>query len=223
VFTGLIEATGRITAFSRRGRAGSLAVEAPFARELARGESVAVDGVCLTVTAVRGRAFEVDVGETTMATTTLGRASVGRVVNLERALRLGDRMGGHVVTGHVDGLATVVSVGRTGNGADVTVELPGSLARHVVPRGSIAIDGISLTVASVEGARFTVSLIPETLAATVASSYRAGSVVNVETDVLAKYRESIAADGGEQPGDGPGTRPEKGLTLERLRELGFTE
>jgi len=223
VFTGLIEARGRIVRLDRRGRAGRLAIEAPFASELSRGESVAVDGVCLTVVGVRGRSFEVDAGERTMETTTLGRASVGRVVNLERALRLGDRMGGHVVTGHVDGLATVAAVERTANGTDVTVELSAALVRHVAARGSIAIDGVSLTVAVVEGGRCRVSLIPETLAATGASDYRVGSVVNVETDVLAKYQESIAGAGGEprarsepQSGDG-------GLTLERLRKLGFTE
>lgn len=223
MFTGLIEARGRIASLARRGRALRLAIDAPFASELSRGESVAVDGVCLTVSEVRGGSFEADVGETTAGATTLGGASVGRVVNLERALRLGDRLGGHVVTGHVDGIATVVSVRRTANGADVVFEVPAPLARHIVARGSIAIDGVSLTVASVEGARVAVSLIPETLAATGASTYRARGAVNVETDVLAKYGGAIAGLGVERGEVDEAALRGGGLSLERLRELGFTE
>ncbi len=223
MFTGLIECKGRITRLERRGRAGRLAIWAPFAEELKRGESVAVGGVCLTVASVRGSVFEVDVAERTMETTTLGRAATGRLVNLERALKVGERLGGHVVTGHVDGTATVVAVERVSNGSDVTIELPRALARHVVARGSIAVDGVSLTVARVEGARFRVSLVPETLSATTASTYRVGSAVNVETDVLAKYQESIAAASGEPYGEAQASSEEAGLTLKRLRELGFTE
>lgn len=223
MFTGLIEARGRIARVERRGRAARLAIEAPFAGDLTRGESVAVDGVCLTVVRVRGRSFEVDAGERTMETTTLGRASVGGTVNLERALELGDRLGGHLVTGHVDGTATVVGVERTSNGSDVTIQLPRALARHVAARGSIAVDGVSLTVAEIDGGKCRVSLIPETLAVTVASAYRVGSVVNVETDVLAKYQESIAAAGGDSRGEGGASPGDGRLTLERLRELGFTE
>ncbi len=223
MFTGLIESRGRITRLERRGRAGRLAIRAPFAEELKRGESVAVEGVCLTVASVRGSVFEVDVAERTMETTTLGGAATGRLVNLERALKVGDRLGGHVVTGHVDGTARVVAVERVSNGSDVAIELPRALAKHVVPRGSIAVDGVSLTVARVEGARFRVSLIPETLSATTASTYRVGSTVNVETDVLAKYQESIAAASGEPRGEAQAPSDEAGLTLKRLRELGFTE
>jgi riboflavin synthase len=144
-------------------------------------------------------------------------------VNLERSVRLGDRLGGHLVTGHVDGVAQVLAVERRPNGSVVAIELPGALARHAAPRGSIAIDGVSLTIAAIEGARITVSLIPETLAATVAGAYRRGSLVNVETDVLAKYQESIGAWTGESP-EAEGVSPRgSGLTLERLKELGFTE
>jgi riboflavin synthase len=225
VFTGLIEARGRIARVERRGRTARLTVEAPFAHELTRGESVAVDGVCLTVAAVRGGRFEADVAPGTMELTTLRGASAGMPVNLERALKLGDRLGGHVVTGHVDGVATVVAVDRTSNGTDVTIELPGPLAKYAAPRGSIAIDGVSLTVAAADGGRCRVSLIPETLAATRAGEYRAGSVVNVEADVLAKYQESIAGGPGGEGGrrEEAGSLGDGGLTLERLRELGFTE
>ena len=222
MFTGLIEARGRIIRRTLRGRAGRLAIAAPFAGELERGESVAVDGVCLTVVNVRGGTFEVDAAERTAGTTTLGRAAAGRSVNLERATRVGDRLGGHIVTGHVDGVATVVAVERTSNGTDLMIEIPPALAAYVAPRGSIAVDGVSLTIADVRGARISVCLIPETLAATTASTYRVGTAVNVETDVLAKYQESIAAAraGAEAGGAAP---QEGGLTVEHLRKLGFTE
>jgi riboflavin synthase len=167
--------------------------------------------------------FEVDVGERTAATTTLGGARAGASVNLERALRLGDRLGGHVVTGHVDGVGRVVAVERTPNGADVTIEAPPSTAGHLAPRGSIAVDGVSLTVAAVDGARFTVSLIPETLARTAAGDYRPGTPVNIETDVLAKYQESVVRSRGGRHDDAEDAAGRGGLTLERLKELGFTE
>lgn len=223
MFTGLIEARGRVARAGRRGRAGRLAIEAPFASEVSRGESVAVDGVCLTVASGHREAFEVDVGERTMATTTLGGARAGATVNLERALRLGDRLGGHVVTGHVDGVGLVVAVERTPNGVDVTIEVPAPLEGHLAPRGSIAVDGVSLTVAAVDGPRFTVSLIPETLARTGSGGYRPGTRVNIETDVLAKYQESVARSRVGRQNDAEGAAGGEGLTLERLKELGFTE
>jgi riboflavin synthase alpha subunit len=220
LFTGLIEAKGRMARQTPRGRAARLAIDAPFADELKRGESVAVDGVCLTVVGVRGGTFEVDAADRTMETTTLGLGAVGRSVNLERAARVGDRLGGHIVTGHVDGVATVVSVERTSNGVDLAIEIPAELAAYVAPRGSIALDGVSLTIADVRGTRVAVSLIPETLSATTASTYRAGTVVNLETDVLAKYQESISA---ARNGSESGAPPRSALTVERLRKLGFTE
>lgn len=218
----MIETRGRIKRLSRRGRAARIVVAAPFASELERGESVALNGVCLTVTRARGGSFEVDAIERTVATTTLGRASAGQTVNLERAVRAGDRLGGHLVTGHVDGIGVVVGIERTSTGRDVTIEIPTELTRHAAARGSIAVDGVSLTVARLEGARFTVSLIPETLASTTASSYRHGSAVNIETDVLAKYQESIGAAKGVA-GESEAPAGGHGLTAERLRELGFTE
>ncbi len=190
-------------------------IAAPFAGELSRGESVSVDGVCLTVTGRSADGFEADVMARTLSLTTLGSRPRGAEVNLERALKLGDRLGGHMVTGHVDGVATVVEVATGTEGRDVVLELPAPLMRHVAERGSIAIDGASLTVAAVEGTRVTVSLIPETLEATVAGRYRPGTRVNVETDVAAKYQESLQRNGtGEEPARG-------GITIERLTELGF--
>lgn len=182
---------------------------------------MSVNGVCQTVVRADGSAFEVDVVAQTLSVTTLGALSSGHEVNLERAVRLGDRMGGHMVTGHVDGVAEVAAVSRGREGVRVSFDLPEDLVRYVVERGSIAVDGVSLTVAGVEGRRVTVALIPETLRATVAGDYGPGRRVNVETDILAKQQEKLLRQGGE-PQEEPSGKAE-GLTLERLRKLGFTE
>ncbi|MFH1502969.1 MAG: riboflavin synthase [Candidatus Eisenbacteria bacterium] len=233
MFTGLVEAKGRIVRVKRTGGARRLRIAAPFVGELSRGESVSVSGVCLTVASVLADGFEAEAVERTLATTTLGEACSGDSVNLERALRVGDRLGGHMVTGHVDGVAVVERVTPTSNGRDVTLTVPPELTRYLAARGSVALDGVSLTVAVVEGARVTVSLIPETLSATTAGALAAGSRVNVETDIVAKYQESLGRGGsgsGRAPISGSGPTAardprggEGGLTLERLRELGFTK
>jgi len=217
VFTGLVEAKGRLREVRKIGGAARLRLEAPFAGELARGESVAVSGVCLTVSDSDGETFWADAVERTVSLTTLGRLVRGGEVNLERALRSGDRIGGHMVTGHIDGVATVERVERTVNGRDVTFRLPPELLRHVAPRGALAVDGVSLTVAEVRGRSVKVSLIPETLESTVAGLYRPGMEVNIETDLVAKYREASATGEGSVEGRNGG------ITLDRLRELGFTE
>ncbi len=227
MFTGLVETRGTVETLRRQGDGATIVVRAPFAVELERGESVAVNGACLTVVRAGPRRFEVEAVAQTLAMTTIGRLTAGAPVNLERALRLGDRMGGHVVTGHIDGIATVTSVAPTSNGRVVSFELPPALVRHVVPRGSIALDGVSLTVAGIEGTLLRVALIPETLGATIAGSYRSGSRANVETDIMAKHQEKLSSgardgaptNGGERESDGR----ESGLTAERLKELGFLE
>ncbi len=224
MFTGLVETRGRLLALRRSGDGARLRVSAPFAGELERGDSVAVNGICLTVVALFEGGFEADAVERTLSLTTLGSLPRGSEVNLERALSLGDRLGGHMVTGHIDGVAAVAAVRPGAPGRDVVFELPRDLMRHVAEKGSIAIDGISLTVASVQATRVTVSLIPETLAATVAGGYRPGLRVNVETDVAAKYQEALLRDrggDGAEADDHDGGRRDAGITLERLRELGF--
>jgi riboflavin synthase len=210
VFTGIVEAIGRIEALDRSREGARLRIAAPFASELEAGESVAVNGCCLTVARVLEDAFEADAVARTLGLTTLGRFARGAGVNLERAVRAGDRLGGHLVTGHIDGVGTVERMARSGGGAELVVAVPAGLAPDVVPRGSVALDGVSLTVAGVAGARLTVSLIPETLGATIASTYRRGTGVNVETDLLAKYARS-------------GRGAAAGVTMERLKELGFVE
>jgi riboflavin synthase alpha subunit len=217
VFTGIVEAVGRVRSVRRTGPGATLTVEAPFAASLRRGESVCVSGVCLTVTAVEGSRFRADAVARTLEMTTLGGLRAGSRVNLERAVRAGDRMGGHLVTGHADGTGVVRSVRAVGRGRDLVIELPAGLAAQVVERGSVALDGTSLTVAAVDGRRVTVSLIPETLAATVAGAYRPGSRVNVETDALANAR-GARGEGGQT-----GMPEARGVTMEQLREQGFVK
>ncbi|MFH1865826.1 MAG: riboflavin synthase [Candidatus Eisenbacteria bacterium] len=222
MFTGLVESVGRVVRVRRASGGATVRMSAPFASELERGESVSVNGVCQTVVRSDASGFEVDVVRQTLSVTTIGELRGGSEVNLERALRLGDRLGGHMVAGHVDGVARVTALRRDANGARLSLELPEGLSRYVVARGSIAVDGISLTVAEVSGSHVTVALIPETLRATLAGTYRPGTRVNVEADLLAKHQEKLLRSGVE---DGePEARGESGggLTEKRLRELGFT-
>ena len=171
---------------------GRLRVEAEPALELAEGDSVAVNGVCLTATGVEGAAFTADVMEETLRRTSLGSVGPGGRVNLELPLRAGDRMGGHVVQGHVDGTGTVESVVEQGFARLVRVAAPAELLRYVVEKGSIAVDGVSLTVSAVDGESLSVSLIPETLERTNLGEAQPGRTVNLEVDVLAKYVEKLA-------------------------------
>ncbi len=227
MFTGLIETTGRVRAMVRTGDGARLSVETGIARELAAGESVSVNGVCLTVTVTNGDRFEADAVAETLRASTLGALAPGDRVNLERALRLGDRVGGHIVTGHVDAVATVLERRERGRGVEMAFEIPAQLVAEVVSKGSVALDGTSLTVASVEGRRVTVAFIPETLTATIAGTYRRGMRVNVETDVLAKHLRKLLSErsstslGSEENGEADERASTKGLTIERLRELGF--
>ena len=223
MFTGLVECKGKVAWSRRVAGAAVIRITAPFACELVQGESVSVNGVCQTVVRCDAAGFEVDTIAQTIALTTLGELRSGNDVNLERALRLGDRLGGHMVAGHVDGVARVMEVRRDGNGTRLTLELLAPLARHVVPRGSIALDGVSLTVTEVDGRRVTVALIPETLRNTVAGTYRPGARVNVETDLLVKHQEKLLEDLGETSGSPDRDTSGGGLTEKRLRELGFTE
>jgi riboflavin synthase len=222
MFTGLVEAVGRVRLVRRTGSGSSVVVEAPFASELSVGESVCVNGTCLTVTRRDATAFVADATSTTLDATTLGSLSRGSRVNLERAVRAGDRLGGHVVSGHVDGVGVVASVERVENVVTVTVRVPHDLLRFVVEKGSIAIDGTSLTVQRVTDDRITLAFIPETMRSTVGSQYRPGVRVNIETDVLARHQARLLQ--GETPHkDGAQTVQPGGVTEEKLRKLGFTE
>jgi riboflavin synthase len=184
-----VQVTGRTAAVAPDARGGArLTIETPRALPgLALGESIAVDGACLTVTARRGRRFAVDVSPETHRRTTLGTLARGVRVNLERALRLGDRFGGHVVQGHVDGVGRVEAIRRDGDWLLYRFRAPRALAPYLVEKGSIAVDGVSLTVFGCRGAGFTVALIPHTLARTTLGERRPGDRVNLEADVLLKH------------------------------------
>ena len=187
MFTGLIQGTAKLAARER----GRLRFEASL--DLRDGDSVAVNGVCLTATAVDARGFAADVMPETLRRTSLGELAPGDQVNVELPLRAGDRLGGHVVQGHVDGTGSVESLTGDGLARLVRVAAPADLLRYVVEKGSIAVDGISLTVSEVDEDGFTVSLVPETLERTTLGSAVPGRTVNLEVDVLAKYVEKLLA------------------------------
>lgn len=192
VFTGLVETQGRLIERQARGAGADLVFDAPvYAGMLSLGESIAINGVCLSVVRHDGAVFAVNAIEETLRRTTLGDVAVGGGVNLERALQLGDRLGGHLVSGHVDGVAVVRERHSADYGEAITLELPAELARYVAPKGSVALDGISLTVGEVDGARFRIYLIPHTLAVTTASGWVPGARVNVEVDVISRYVERL--------------------------------
>jgi riboflavin synthase len=193
MFTGLVEATGTVTRLDAAPGGARLEVATGWPPgALADGDSVAVNGCCVTVTSYDGGRFSADLVAETLRRTTLGDLAAGSAVNLERPLAAGDRLGGHIVQGHVDGLATLVERAEVGDGAELTFQLAPELARYVVEKGSIAVDGVSLTVASAEPDRFGVALIPATLAATTLGRLAPGGRVNLEVDVLAKYVERLA-------------------------------
>lgn len=186
MFTGLIEEIGTIASVERGGV--QLAVEAARVTEgLGPGDSIAVSGPCLTVERVQGGRFWASLLPETAGQTTLGRARPGQRVNLERPLRLGDRLGGHLVTGHVDGVAEVASVEPRGETRLVSLLCPAWLERYLVDQGSVALDGVSLTVRRPSGGSFSVSLVGATMEATTLGDLRRGSLVNVEVDILAKH------------------------------------
>jgi riboflavin synthase len=187
MFTGLVQATGTVAAIGD----GRLRVEAG-GLELAEGDSVAVNGVCLTATAVGDHGFAADVVDETLSRSSLGALAPGDRVNLELPLRASDRLGGHIVQGHVDGVGSVESLGQDGV---LRVAAPAELMRYVVEKGSIAIDGVSLTVADVDDETLSVALIPETLERTTLGAAGPGRPVNLEVDVLAKYVEKLVAKG----------------------------
>lgn len=215
MFTGLIEQVGKVCSLQVMGNAGRLAVTGRFPTgSVAIGDSIAVNGVCLTVVAMGGERYDFDASPETISRTSLKNLKPGSAVNLERALRLGDRLGGHIVSGHVDCVARVEERHESSGNIRFTFRLPVEHARHVVAKGSITVDGISLTVNDVKGVLCTVNVIPHTAAATTLQSRRVGDEVNIETDLLAKYVEKLLHGNNDSSGEG-------GLTLETLARNGF--
>jgi riboflavin synthase len=196
LFTGLVEEKGTLRARTARGPGARVTIGCTLA-PLVLGESISVDGVCLTVATIVQAGFEADCSHETLARTTLGSVAVGAGVNLERAVPLGGRMGGHIVSGHVDGEGTVASLRMIGDAMHVDFEAPAELSRYVAEKGSICVNGVSLTVNSVEGRRFSVVLIPHTREKTTLDALAAGSKVNLEVDVLARYVARLLEAGRE--------------------------
>jgi riboflavin synthase len=190
VFTGLIEETGTIGKIEAAGEGKYLTVLSKTVLDGTKiGDSISVDGVCLTVTSLSRDSFTAFASQVTCSLTTIGRARAGTRVNLERALSLGSRMGGHIVQGHADGMGTIREIERDANGIRIRIALSDSLLRQVVPKGSVAVDGISLTIVSLERDGMVLYLIPETMSNTTLGGKNIGDYVNIETDVLAKYIE----------------------------------
>jgi riboflavin synthase len=190
MFTGLIEAVGRVASVTTEDSGARLRVVASLG-VLAIGESVSVSGACLTVTSITADLFEADLTSETLERTTLGRLTTGARVNLERALVAGARLGGHLVSGHVDGRARVVSITPEGDARLVKVECPPGLSRYVAEKGSVALDGVSLTVNAVSGNVFSLMLIPHTLAVTTLGELAVGTELNLEVDLVARYVERL--------------------------------
>jgi riboflavin synthase len=192
MFTGLIQGKGTLLRIERHGPDAGMVVQAQYAMEaLTLGESIAVDGACLTVVSFQGNLFTVDVSAETLSRTTLGRKLPGSHFNLERALQMGDRLGGHLVTGHVDGIGTLRERRHEGRSWRLVFELPPELDRYVIEKGSIAVNGISLTVNSCGEGFFEVNIVPHTLAETTLGELKIGGEVNIETDLLGKYVEKM--------------------------------
>jgi len=212
MFTGIIEEVGRLASLSVKGGDAVLEIEAATVLEGTRvGDSIATDGVCLTVTRLGAGRFWADAMSETVRRTTLAGKRRGAAVNLERALTLGSRLGGHLVTGHVDGVATVARLSHEGRTTVVALDVPDAVAAVTVPQGSLAIDGVSLTVVAMTRGSATVSLIPHTVAHTTLEALRAGARVNLEGDLIGKYVRAYLR----------GPMPAAGLSWEKLSEAGF--
>lgn len=215
MFTGIIEAIGTIRELTRHPHGARLAIDAATIAPSAHlGDSLAVDGACLTVAALAGNTVVCDLSAETLSRTTLGALRVGARVNLERPLRLGDRVGGHLVSGHVDAVGRLVGRMPQGEGALYRIQFPAFLASLVVPKGSVAVDGISLTVAALIGHRFDVAVVPHTLRGTTLADKRVGAPLNLEADLVGKYVARLAV--GRQPARSAGD-----LTMAMLEEHGF--
>lgn len=191
MFTGLIQDLGTLEELEQSENGARLRVSAALAADLREGDSIAVNGVCLTATAVRDHSFQADAMNETIARSALGALEPGARVNLELPLRASDRLGGHLVQGHVDGVGEVTELAHQGIARQVAISAPAEVLRYVVEKGSIAVNGVSLTVVEVGERSFTVSLIPETLERTNLGTVEPGAVVNLEVDVLAKYVERL--------------------------------
>ncbi|MHB1412206.1 MAG: riboflavin synthase [Thermoleophilia bacterium] len=216
MFTGIVEELGKLVSLEMGADSGVITIEADKVLEGTRlGDSIAVNGVCLTARAFGNGTFAADVMPETLRKSNLGNLKRGNLVNLERAMTLGGRLGGHLMLGHVDATGKVVSVRPEGTAIVYTMSAPEQVRRYILPQGSIGVDGISLTVARLEGDKFSVSLIPHTVRLTTLGNNGVGYEVNLEADVIGKYVARMLE------GNLPGGHGEGGLTIEKLAEGGF--
>lgn len=220
MFTGLVQGMGELRRLIRSASECRLEIAPLFTLEnMTDGESIAVNGACLSVESHQGNVFTAYASAETLARTTLGTLSAGAHVNLERALQLGSRLGGHIVSGHVDCIATVTQVSRAGQSLRCTLRFPPEFAPEIIPKGSVTLDGISLTINECGRDSLSVNVIPDTQCRTIMSQWRAGSRVNMETDVLGKYvRRHFQCHEQEQP---PSDRHASGISYDLLLRNGF--
>ena len=192
MFTGIIEGLGTISAIRPAGQGKRLSIQADFALDHTKiGDSIAVNGACLTVVKISAKHFEVDLSPETLAISTFGKAKQGERLNLERAMRLSDRIDGHLVSGHIDGTGVIKQRDKKGNAIMITVAVPETMARYMIHKGSVALDGVSLTINTCDANSFSVSIIPHTAAITTVSVKQKGESVNIETDMIGKYVEQF--------------------------------
>lgn len=215
MFTGIVEATGKLDRLETKGRDARLHVVSDVLGfdDAALGDSICVSGVCLTATNLSGNGFAADVSAETLACTTLGGKQAGDEVNLEKSLTATTRLGGHLVSGHVDGVGEVVERRADGRSIVFTLAAPDALARYIAAKGSVCLDGVSLTVNRVQGAQFEINIIPHTLEATTLKHWVAGTRVNLEVDVIARYVERLVT--ASNPGDG--------VDMNMLSRCGFVD
>ena len=213
MFTGIIENKGKVLRVEFQGQEKKLTLQLPFdLTEVQPGDSININGSCLTVVGKKGQTIELDLSPETLQKTTLAKVKEGDKVNIERALRLSDRLGGHIVTGHIDGIGAITERIQERDFLHLRIRIPQSVSRYVVQKGSIAIDGISLTVNEYRGEEISLTLIPYTLGKTTLINKKVGDEVNVEADILGKYVEKMLDREGEKP---------KGIDLSFLKEHGF--
>ena len=218
MFTGLVEGIGKVVRMTQSGDAGRLRLDiGDLASDVKVGDSVAINGACLTAVEIGGDVVEFDASAETLRVTTLGALRAGNAVNIERPLRVGDRLGGHFVLGHVDAVGTVAGVRKTSAQVTIQISAPEDVVANLIPRGSIAVDGISLTIAEIGGRGFSVVIIPHTLGNTTLESKSAGDRVNLELDVIGKYVARLLARMGKQGK----TKSPQGMTTDFLSEHGF--
>jgi riboflavin synthase len=217
MFTGIIQAIGRLQQSESRGGDCRLSVDsgALDLSDVALGDSIATNGVCLTVISLNPRGFQADVSRETLQHTTLKNLKPGAALNLEKALTLNTRLGGHLVSGHVDGIGRLIDRRDDARSIRFEIEAPAELARYIAHKGSICVDGVSLTVNAVNGARFELNLVPHTLQETIMDGYQAGTEVNLEVDLIARYLERLML------GERAAQSESSGVTEQLLRERGF--